>query len=343
MSTGKKVLNIFGIVVAIPVNTVLIVLLIVAPLLFSLISFAQPENLVKTVSKVDVNAVVSEVIAAPEGETLPPEMEQISDFLETDAAKELMEVYATDITNALYGNTEEMGFTPEKFMEIVDANIDELADVFKESNSELAELPEEELKTQVRDMLNDTADQVVSALPAPEQIKTDIAGDSEEASAALEVLSKLDIIKWALVGVIVILSGLVFALRLYKFRGFCWLSVDLLVASVLSGIMSVALLNTPALLAGMAEGNQLLSDIIGTVAAGFATGMLIRTIIMLVCGAGLLVAYIFIRKALKAKAASVVVACQQDQIPAEETAAEEEPAAEEESAAVEVAAIQEQE
>ncbi len=317
MSTGKKVLNVFGIIFTVPINTILIVLLIIAPLLFSLISFAQPENLVKTVSKVDVNEVISEAIIAPEGETVPPEMEQISDFLETDAAKEMMEVYATDITNALYGNTAEMGFTPEKFMEIVDANIDELADVFKESNSELAELPEEELKTQVRDMLSDTADQVVSALPAPEQIKTDIAGDSEEMNAALEILGKLDIIKWALVGVIVILSGLVFALRLYKFRGFCWLSIDLMAASVLSGIMSMALMNTPALLTDMAEGNQLLSDIIGTVAAGFATGMLIRTIIMLVCGAGMLVAFIFIRKAQKQKLSVM--------IPAAKPAAEEVP------------------
>lgn len=334
MSTGKKVLNVFGIIFAIPINTILIILLIIAPLLFSLISFAQPENLVNTVTKVDMNTVISEAIVTPEGETVPQEMEQIGELLKTDAAKELMEVYATDITNALYGNTAEMGFTSEKFMEIVDANIDELAEVFKESDPQMAQLPAEELKTQVRDMLNETADQVVSALPAPEEIKTEIAGDSEEMNAALEILSKLDIIKWALVGLIVVLSGLVFVLRLYKFRGFCWLSVDLMAASVLSGIMSVALLRAPALLTDMAEGNQVLSDIIGTVASGFATGMLIRTVIMLVCGAGMLVAFIFIRKAMKAKAAPVVIPAAvtnaQDGTPAEEVAEEEAPALKEE-------------
>lgn len=322
MSTGKKVLNVFGVIIALPINVALVVFLIVAPLLFSLISFAQPETLVKTVSKVDVNGVFSEVIVAPEGETVAPEMEYLGEFLETDAAKELMEVYATDIINALYGNTGEKGLTSEKFMEIVDANIDELAEVFNESDPQMAQLPAEELKTQVRDMLNETADQVVSVLPAPEEIRTEIAGDSEEMNAALEILSKLDVIKWALVAVIIVLSGLVFVLRLYKFRGFCWLSVDLMAASVLSGIMGVALLRAPTLLTDMAEGNQVLSDIIGTVASGFATGMLIRTAIMLACGVGMLVAFIFIRKANKVKvipvAAPVAAVTAQEETPAEE-------------------------
>ncbi len=312
MSTGKKVLNVFGIIFALPVNTVLVIILMVAPLLFSMIAFIQPENLVDTVTKMDTSEIVSEILQTPESETLPPELEQIGLLLESDAAKELVELYAEDITNALMGETGEMNFTPEKIMEIVDANMDEILEIYKEIDPEVVDIPVEELKTEIRDTLDELSEEIVEAIPAPEEIKTQMVEQSAEVKMALEVLEQRETIKWSLVGVIAVLAILVFVLRLFGFRGFRWLGVDLIIATVISGGLCVFVKGSATLLGEFVADSQLATKLLGALTSEFATGMMIRTGIMLVCGIGLLVAFIFIRKAQKRKAATVVPAFVQE-------------------------------
>ena len=324
MSTSKKVLNIFGIVFAFPTSFIFILLLMVAPLLLSLISLAQPENLANRVTNVDRRQVIEAVVGKSDGETVIPEMEQISKFLDTKAAKELVNVYVTDVAKTLYGEEVAQGITQEKFMKIVDNNIDELAEVFQAVSPEMAELPADERKTKVRELLNESASEVVAALPTPEVLKTQLVEDSPELKEALDILGMLDVIMWSFIGTIVFFALLIFVFRLPGFRGVRWLSVDLLVASILSGVICVPLITTPALLTGLASGNPMVSTLLGAVTVNFATGMLIRTIIMFVFGIGLLVAYIFIKKALKKKKVSAVVVMPVTETPvAENTLAQE--------------------
>ncbi|MBQ4641692.1 MAG: hypothetical protein IJB47_03665 [Oscillospiraceae bacterium] len=319
MSTGKKVLNVFGIIFALPVNTVLVIILMVAPLLFSLIAFIQPENLVDTVTKVDTSDVVSEMLQAPEGETLPKEIEQISVLLESDVFNELQELYMTDIANTFLGGKGDMEFTPEKIMEIVDANMDELVEIYKELDPQSVEVPVEELKIEIRDALDELSEEIAEALPAPEEVKTQMVEQSEEMKMALEIIEQRETIKWGLVGVIVVLAIVVFVLRLFGFRGFRWLGVDLIIAAVISGGMCGLLKGSTILLADFVADNQLASNLLSMITSDFATGMIIRTGIMLVCGIGLLVAFIYIRKAQKRKAATVTpVAAQETPTLAEE-------------------------
>ena len=79
-------------------------------------------------------------------------------------------------------------------------------------------------------MVEEKAEEIIQALPKPEQIKEEIVERSPEVEMLLNILEKKDTIELVTVGVIAALCVLIFLCRLWGFRGFRWLAVDLFVA-----------------------------------------------------------------------------------------------------------------
>lgn len=308
MNIVKKILNVFGILLAWILSLVLIPMLMVSPLLFSGISFVQPDNMVEMVTDVDISQLIPDFEAVGGGDLTETEVEQIEKILNTDAVKEFITVYTKDVTNSLFGIEATPGFTPELFMEIVDDNIDELIEVFKAVDPELSDVPVEELETEVREFISENTAEMLESLPAPETVREQLVENNPEMETALKIWGQMDMIKWVIVGVTVILAVLIFLCRLFGFRGFRWLAVDLFIASAFSGLLCAPLIATPDLLTGLLEGNEGLAGILGTAISGFAEGMVIRTAIMFVSGIALLTVYLLIKSARKKKQAAALAA-----------------------------------
>lgn len=300
MNTAKKVLNVFGIIIAWLLSIVLVVVLFVTPVTLSALSTIQPEKITDTMSEVDI----SEIVGMFEG--IDTDDEQLKELLSTNTVQDLYEVYIEDLTGTLNDETYQKTLTDEKIKEIVHNNIDELYQIALAKEPNLSLLPEADAKAQVETMFADAIIELAAELPSAESLKQELVGDSQEVQVAFDILAMVDTIKMAIVGVIVVLCGLIFVCRLPEFRGVRWLSVDLFVGSGFAGLTCVAINLGKSLIDMLVESVPFAAGLVQEFADAFTMGVYIRTGIMLVSAVGLLVLYLFIKKA-RAKKAAVVV------------------------------------
>ena len=335
MSVAKKILNVLGIIVAWLLSILLVVMLVVTPIVFSTLSLLDAKTITKAFTSVvsnmgttgdagatgetedyglvklsntsqdaapaegnDLSQAISGVVGEFVGESVP--QEAINAILNSKAAQELIATYTEDLTNALTGSGKEAKFNAEKLKAIVNDNLDEIVNVIKTASPDIADADLQEIKSTIQTAVNENADKIIEALPKPEEIKQQLVQESPELEMALNILAAKDTIKLAIIGVIVVLSALIFVCRLCGFRGFRWLAVDLFVAGGIGLLPSLGLTFGASAVNDMLADNAMLSSVVGSIVSSLATGMLIRVLIMLLCGGGLLTAYIFIKKA-KAK------------------------------------------
>lgn len=292
MSAGKKTLNVFGIIFAWILSIILVLLLFVSPVFLSTLSVVTPENLQKTVTSIEI----PDLIEAMAIEGIDGENEQLMELLTTDAVQEVYEVYVDGIFGVLEGDTSQAALTEEKLQEIIHNNIDELYEFVVAESPDLADIPEEEAKKAVETMLSEGISELTAQLPSPESLMQEMEGQNAEMDTALEVLRNVNTIKFSFVAVLVVLSGLIFVCRLFGFRGFRWLSVDLFVATGLSALVCIGLTLSTSLVGALVGDSPVAGLFAGELISSFTSGVYIRTGIMLIAAIGLLVAYIFIKK-----------------------------------------------
>ncbi len=292
MSAGKKTLNVFGIIFAWILSIILVLLLFVSPVFLSTLSVVTPENLQKTVTSIEI----PDLIEAMAIEGIDGENEQLMELLTTDAVQEVYEVYVDGIFGVLEGDTSQAALTEEKLQEIIHNNIDELYEFVAAESPDLADIPEEEAKQAVETMLSEGISELTAQLPSPESLMQEMEGQNAEMDTALEVLRNVNTIKFSFVAVLVVLSGLIFVCRLFGFRGFRWLSVDLFVATGLSALVCIGLTLSTSLVGALVGDSPVAGLFAGELISSFTSGVYIRTGIMLIAAIGLLVAYIFIKK-----------------------------------------------
>ena len=248
-------------------------------------------------------------------------VQNLTETAKQDAVKELIEAYTGDLTNAITGGNQEASFNADKIKSIVDDNIDEIVQVLQENVPECANMSAEELKNNIQKAVNENAEQIISALPKPEELKKQLVESVPALDVAMEILAMKKTIKLAIIGAIVALSGLIFACRIPGLRGFRWLAVNLFVGGGLNLLTTVGLFVSKTAVGEIAkQAGAQAASLIGSLLGAFTNGMLIRTVVMLLAGGGLLTAYIFIKKAKAKKLAMEAVL---EELPAEEMPAEE--------------------
>ncbi len=341
----KKTLNVLGIIVAWILSIVLVLMLLVTPIAFSALSLLNGQTIAKVVTDVftvgqeaqpsaeSVEIVtLSNTTQSAAAEDVGKDMlagmfgdavsqEQISAILSSNAAKELIEAYTGDLTNAITGGNQAAAFNADKIKSIVNENIDEIVQVLQTNVPECANMSAEELKNNIQKAVNENAEQIVSALPKPEEIKEQLVEGNPALEAAMEILAMKKTIKLAIIGAIVVLSGLIFACRIPGMRGFRWLAVNLFVGGGLNLLTTVGLFVSKTAVSQIAkEAGAQAASLIGSLLGAFTNGMLIRTVVMLLAGGALLTAYIFIKKAKAKKMAAEAIL---EALPVEEAIVEE--------------------
>lgn len=341
----KKTLNVLGIIAAWLLSIALVLMLVVTPVVFSALSLLSGQTIAKVVTDVftagqeaQPSAEKAEIVtlsnttqsAAAEdvGKDLLAGMfgdavsqEQISAIMSSKAAKELIEAYTGDLTNAITGGNQAATFNAEKIKSIVNDNIDELVQVLQANIPACANMAAAELKNKIQTAVDENAEQIVNSLPKPEEIKEQLVEGNPTLEMAMDILAMKNTIKLAFIGVIMVLSGLIFACRIPGLRGFRWLAVNLFVGGGINLFTTVGLLVSKSAVSEIAEtaGAQI-ANLIGSLLGAFTNGMLVRTLVMLVAGGGLLTAYILIKKARAKKLAAAAIP---EALPAEEIFAEE--------------------
>ena len=354
MNVAKKVLNVFGILLAWILSIALVVMLIVTPTVMSALSLLEPDTITELVTSVfdqpdqsaaapqktygisnlssttgttdttgntsdqmpDLDDILGGLDLEAVGDLFGVELDEqiVNKVLNSNAAKEFIQTYTEDITNAITGSSGEPQFNAEKIVEIVEENIDEIVDIIQEVDPSISKDEVEKIKQDIKTAVVENAESFVEALPKPEQIVTEIVKSSPELEMALEIVAQKENIKKAIVGAIVVLSVLIFLFRLPGFRGLRWLATDLFVAAGFGGVICFALSTSASLITELVGDEAALVDMVSWLISSFVTGVMIRTAIILVAAIVLLVAYILIKKALAKKAAVQ----EQPALPAEE-------------------------
>ncbi len=340
----KKTLNVLGIITAWLLSIVLVVMLLVTPMVFSSLSLLNAQTITKAVTDIftagqesQPSAESGEIVtlsnttqsaAEDAGKDLLAGMfgdavsqEQIGAIMSSKAARELLEAYTGDLTNAITGGNQEANFTAGKLKSIVNDNIDEIVQILQTNIPECAEMDTTELKSSILKAVDEGAEEIVKALPKPEEIMEQLVENNPALEMAKDILAMKKTIKLVVIGVIVVLSGLIFACRIPGLRGFRWLAVDLFIGGGINAFTTVGLLVSQSAVSEIAkEAGAQVAGLIGSLLSSFTTGMLVRTLVMLAFGGALLAAYILLKKQKEKKLAAALLA---EEAPAVEVIAEE--------------------
>lgn len=344
-----KALNVFAIILAWILSIAMVVMLIAAPLTLSALSLLDTENIVEIVSQTllegnksaaarpqegfVVQNLSAETEAAteekPENATGSMNMdglqgllgddvseEMLNKVLTSDAMSELLGAYTKDLTNAFVGKNAEKEFTPELLVKVVQENLDEIVEIVAESGTPLTDEQKQEFKNQLKTSVEEKAEEIVASLPAPEEIKESIVEGNEGIEQAFTILAKKDAIKGTIVGMIVLISALIFGLRYPGLRGMRWLSTNLFTAGGFNVLICVTLGLASSAVKGVTAGlnaieGTAVDGMIGMLLSQLTKGMVIRTVVIFVAAIALLVGYIllkpFVKKKKAAKAAEPAV------------------------------------
>ncbi len=335
-----KALNVFGIIFAWILSIALVVMLVAAPLALSALSLLDTENIVQIVSQTILDSsksaaaqpqeefVVQNLSAEAEAATEeePAEdnaagginmnglqgllgddvsEEMLNKVLSSDAMSELLGAYTEDLINVIAGKDEEKEFTPELLVKVVQENLDEIVQVVEESGKPMTDEQKQQLKNKIGSAVEEKAEEIVTAM-APEEVKETFVDGNEDMELAVKILVKKDAIKGTIVGVIVLLSVLIFALRYPDLRGMRWLATDLFTAGGFNVLFCVVLGIASSAVKGVTAGMNAIEGtavdgIIGMLLSQLTKGMIIRTVIILVAAIALLVGYILLKPFVKRK------------------------------------------
>ena len=153
-------------------SIVLVVGLVATALIGSVSNLVTPASITNMVQE-GVSSIIlenEEITAAFEEMGLSAETTQ--KLAKSKFMGDFLNAYIGDMTDALSGKTvEQSSISPEKIKEIVNTNIDEVVDIFKDVIPE-EEKPatDEELKEQILKMANESAEEIVQMLPDPKAL-----------------------------------------------------------------------------------------------------------------------------------------------------------------------------
>lgn len=341
-----KFWNIFGVISAWILSLAMVVMLTAAPLALSAMSMLDPETIAEAINEVITKddsasaepqndygiaqlaskkdkeeSVADKILEAVDMQSIERivggkiDKDVIEEILDSDAVEELVDAYAVDVINTVVGNSKKAVFTSDKLVEVVEKNLDEIVEIIEESQKGLSAGQKRELKAEIESVIHRKADDIVKTVPAPEEIR-DAVVSGELMESVMDFLAKKNTAKLILVGAIILVSLLIFLVRMPGFKGLRWLSTNLFTAGGFNiGICIFLSVGATAVLGAMdgLEGLGVAADgVVGSMIAAFTKGVIVRTVIIFVAAVALLAAYIllkiFYRKKNTKKAEPVVVA-----------------------------------
>lgn len=281
--------------------TLLCILLVVvafATVLYSSVTaLLTPQN-ISALAQSAVNEVVQQIDPenmAQENEELHQAItdmglpaEVVTDLLQSETVDQIIDLYARDIAGLLAGQELTGNVTPEALREILNNNMDEIVQIAIDATGE--EVDTEELQTQITTFVNENTDKIIEVLP-PVEVLAEPLMESEVADTIQMATNPA--ILWAAILVCVVLAGLIYALRCYRYGGFMWIGVCATLAGLLLASVCAAIRN-PLFATLLEQSAAELAPVVSALASVFAGRLLLRMVIVLLVAALFITGYILL-------------------------------------------------
>ena len=213
--------------------------------------------------------------------------EAVTDLLQSQTVDQIIDLYARDVADLLAG--EELGnVTPEALREILNNNMDEIVQIAADATGE--EVNTEELKTQITTFVNEEVDKLIEVLPPVETLAEPLM---ESQVADTIQMTTNPAILWAAILVCVVLAGLVYALRCYRYGDFMWIGVCAALAGILLAAVCVAV-RSPLLLTLLEQSAAGMTPVVSALTSVFAGRLMLRMAIVLLVAALFITGYILL-------------------------------------------------
>jgi len=303
MKPRNTAVNVITAILASLLSIILVVVLLTAMLYTSVTALVQPTNIVTMVQNVDyLQLFLDSESVQDNSEELEMQAEIVKNLVSTDAMKEVIGLYAADVSDLLTEGAAKGRLTADAFQQIVHDHIDSIAQIAHSMAPE--DMTLEEVKQQILEGVDEEAEAIIALLPTVDDVKA-ILVDSGAEQLIHAILSPAIII--AFVVICVILAGAIYACRFRNFGGFLWLGIDAAIAGVL--LSGVTLLVNSGLIQGLLE--SMASEMLPlahSLLSVYVSGLVIRLVILFGLAVVFIVGYILLQiYVVKKKQASPAV------------------------------------
>lgn len=167
--------NFIGVILSLVLSVALLGMLIATPMLSGLSAFTRPETIRQVVQEIDFAAVFLENFQGELSDEEKKEMEFLVELTETSAFADLVELYATDVSNAFEEEPKPSVLTKDALRKIVNNNMDELIHIVRRMGETMGEdtssYTDEEIEEEVWKTFEEIADRFLEIAPTAEDLR----------------------------------------------------------------------------------------------------------------------------------------------------------------------------
>ena len=287
MKPRNKAANVITAILAALLSVLLVLVLFATGLVAAANSVTSPvtvRNLITTaVKEVDFEQII--IGSAQDNDISEEDLAQartITALMESPAAEEFFTLYAQDVAATLNGTYDpaNAAITEQTILRLANTYIDEMVDIVGQLE------PEADRETIRRELLTYVEENAAQLLNS---VKIENLINVEELSELTNTLQMLQTVLWVLVGICLVLAGLIYACRYYRFGALIWLGVD-------TGIVALMILAVSRIISMPMVLQMVADDSTASVMAGMLTavGNLLLTVALILLGITMLLIGLFI-------------------------------------------------
>ena len=187
----KALGNFLGVILSLAVSLALLVMLVATPMLSGVAAFTRPETISQVVQEIDFAQLLLENFEGEMTDEERQEMDFLIELTETNAFKDLMELYAIDITNAFEETRKPTALTREALRRIMNENMDELIEIVRKIGEKEGEdttsYTDEEIAEEVRKTFEEVVDRFLEIVPTVDDLRNLMAKISREFSTDMTI------------------------------------------------------------------------------------------------------------------------------------------------------------
>lgn len=306
MKTFKAIMYDIGIVA----STILSMLLMVALVLTTVLSFSMAVLKTDKVEEIVENINYTELIEAEIDKSMDKNIQGMDDkvikeLLKTEMMEEIIELCIENIFDKLEGKESKKVFSVSEVKKIGNRYDDEIQELLEKHYDKAAGLSDEKLEELTDKLIDTYANTIVEMAPTTESL-----GLTDEAIEAISDV-KNGTYFWIAVAITAVLSLLIFVVLIKNFKGLIWLGIDYFIMTVTTFIASFF---TNGILRTLVDGTVLNTMDISSVAGSISVNMIISSVVMLVFSVIYIVLFIVFKKVKKKKMTQKTVSTQAAQI-----------------------------
>lgn len=238
MKERNKTVNVITAIVAVLLSILLVPTLFATGLVAAANSATSPAvmgNLItNTVQNIDFEQLILDSVEDSDiSEEVLKEARTVTALLDSKAAKEFFSMYARDVAATLNGSYDpaNASVSVQSVTDLANNHVDELVDALVALEPDA---DREEIRSAILTFVEENAGELLDSLKIENIVDMD---GLTEITNALNLLKK---VTWVLLGVCLVLAGLIYACRYYRFGGFIWLGVDFGISAVMMTLTALA-------------------------------------------------------------------------------------------------------